>query len=567
MIALWLSTLTLSIASPLTADSSDIVLDAMNTELSRSFDHLKNKDTPPYWMELAVTENQSQSLTFADGALTAQKSETRREVDVDIRVGNWALDNTHPLIDGGYFSDEPTHFNDTVPIGDDDLLLRKYIWKVVDQAYRTSVRRLIKIESNRSLKVEMEDQSNDWSPTEGFSHLEERIDQPSVHTDEWRDVLRTCSASLLEHPNILSSSVRLSQDMETRWIVTTDGVQVRETRPHVRISVMTSGIAEDGMELNTYEYIDATSTKGWNLDTCLELANTASYFLNELMEAPVVDPFVGPAILRGKAAAVFFHEILGHRIEGHRQKDEDEGQTLTDKVGQLIFPDFISVIDDPTRVEFAGTDLNGHYRVDDEGVRAQRVSIVDKGVLQGFLMGRSPVEGFPTSNGHGRRQTGYGTVARQGNLVVSAENPVSYDTLKSQLIEEIKRQNKPFGLIFDDISGGFTFTGRNSPNSYVVKPVTVWKVYPDGSEEMVRGVDMIGTPLITFSRIMSASNESQVFNGMCGAESGWVPVSAIAPDLLIQEVEIQRRAKDHDKPPLLDAPTKSDTEPTNGGVQ
>lgn len=567
MIALWLSTLTVTVASPLEINASDTVLDAMTTELNRSFEYLQKEETPPYWMELAITENQSQNLTFADGALTAQKSEISREVDVDVRVGDWSLDNTHPLIDGGYFSDEPTHFNDNVPIGDDDLLLRKYIWKVVDQAYRTSVRRLIKIESNRSLKVDMEDQSNDWSPTEGFRHLEARTDLSSIHTDKWRDLLRTCSASMLEHPNILASSVRLSQDMETRWIVTTDGVQVRETRPHVRISVMTSGIAEDGMELNTYEYIDSTSTKDWNLDTCLDLANTASYFLNELIEAPVVDPFVGPAILRGKAAAVFFHEILGHRIEGHRQKDENEGQTLTDKVGQSIFPDFINVIDDPTRVEFAGTDLNGHYRVDDEGVRAQSVPIVDKGVLQGFLMGRSPVEGFPTSNGHGRRQTGYGTVARQGNLVVSADNAVSYDTLKSQLIEEINRQNKPFGLIFDDISGGFTFTGRNSPNSYVVKPVTVWRVYPDGREEMVRGVDMIGTPLMTFSRIMRASNESQVFNGMCGAESGWVPVSAIAPDLLIQEVEIQRRAKDHDKPPLLDAPSLMPTESTNGGAQ
>ena len=170
------------------------------------------------------------------------------------------------------------------------------------------------------------------------------------------------------------------------------------------------------------------------------------------MEAPIVDPFVGPAILRGKAAAVFFHEILGHRIEGHRQKDEDEGQTLTDKVGQSIFPDFITVVDDPTRTEFDGIDLNGHYRVDDEGAKAQTVSIVDKGVLQGFLMGRSPVENFPVSNGHGRRQTGYGTVARQGNLLVSAEESVSYDALKAQLIEEIKRQDKPFGLIFDDVS-------------------------------------------------------------------------------------------------------------------
>ncbi len=535
-------------------DASDPVLDAMVTELNRSFEALQKQETPPYWMQLAITEHQYEGLTFSDGALFDAMEKTDRVADVDVRVGNWTLDNTHPLIDGGYFSDEPTHFRESVPIGDDPLMIRRSIWKIVDQAYRTSVRRLIKIESNRSLKVELEDQSDDWSPTEGFKQLETVPNIQSIHTEDWKTLLRTCSAQILEHPNILSSSVRLTTELETRWITTTDDVLVREVRPHARLAVMTMGIAEDGMQLETYEYIDAYSIDNWTLETCTDLAAVASDALDELMTAPIVDPFVGPAILRGKAAAVFFHEILGHRIEGHRQKDEDEGQTLTDKVGQSIFPDFITVIDDPSRTEFDGIDLNGHYRVDDEGVKAQTVSIVDKGVLQGFLMGRSPVENFPVSNGHGRRQTGYGTVARQGNLIVSAEESVSYDDLKAQLIEEIKRQDKPFGLIFDDISGGFTFTGRNSPNSYVVKPVTVWRVYPDGREEMVRGVDMIGTPLITFSRIMAASDESQVFNGMCGAESGWVPVSAIAPDLLIQEVEIQRRSKDHDKPPILDAP-------------
>ena len=534
--------------------NSDPVLDAMVTELHRNFDALQEQQTPPYWMQLAITEHQYEGLTFSDGALFDTMQKTTRVADVDVRVGNWTLDNTHPLIDGGYFSDEPTHFSESVPLGNDPLMRRRSIWKIVDQAYRTSVRRLIKIESNRSLKVELEDQSDDWSPTEGFKQLEAIPNLQSIQTEEWKTLLRTCSAQMLEHPNILSSSVRLTTELETRWITTTDDVLVREVRPHARLAVMTMGIAEDGMQLETYEYIDAYSIDNWTLETCTDLAAVASDALDELMTAPIVDPFVGPAILRGKAAAVFFHEILGHRIEGHRQKDEDEGQTLTDKVGQSIFPDFITVIDDPSRTEFNGVDLNGHYRVDDEGVKARTVSIVDKGVLQGFLMGRSPVENFPVSNGHGRRQTGYGTVARQGNLIVSAEESVSYDALKAQLIEEINRQDKPFGLIFDDISGGFTFTGRNSPNSYVVKPVTVWRVYPDGREEMVRGVDMIGTPLITFSRIMAASDESQVFNGMCGAESGWVPVSAIAPDLLIQEVEIQRRSKDHDKPPILDAP-------------
>jgi predicted Zn-dependent protease len=252
---------------------------------------------------------------------------------------------------------------------------------------------------------------------------------------------------------------------------------------------------------------------------------------------------------------VFFHEIFGHRVEGHRQKDEDEGQTFTKRVGQAVLPPFLSVWDDPTLRQLAGHDLNGHYRWDDEGVPAERVSLVNRGILENFLMSRSPVAGFSKSNGHGRRQAGLAPVSRQGNLIVEAHQTVTYAKLREMLIAEVKKQGKPWGLVFDDISGGFTFTGRSEPNAFVVQPVTVWRVYADGRpDELVRGVDMIGTPLTTFARIAAAADDRDVFNGVCGAESGWVPVSASAPSLLVTEVEVQRREKGNDRPPVLPAP-------------
>jgi predicted Zn-dependent protease len=537
---------------------TDPILEIMQTEMSRSFEWLQDQEQPPYWIELAVTDEQVTRIEASNGTLLEQEDDFERILDLDLRVGDWTLDNTHPIIDGGYFSDDPTHFDGDLPLGDDPDVLAHEIWKQMDVAYQTGVRRLIKIQSNREIKVEREDMSDDFSKTAPLEYLDDVPDFQSLQQSPWTDTLRNCSADFLQNSDVLFSKVTLERTLETRRIVTTDGSTIREVRPHVRLSVYAQGVAEDGMRLTTYDYIDAESMDSLNQEDCTQLVNTASNTLSELLVAPVVDPFVGPAILRGKAAAVFFHEILGHRVEGHRQKDEDEGQTLTDKIDEQIFPDFIQVLDDPTRQQFNGVDLNGHYHVDDDGVLSQPVNVVENGVLKNFLMGRSPVEGFPVSNGHGRRQTGYGTVARQGNLMVSSSESKSYDDLKSQLIEEIKRQNKPFGLIFDDISGGFTFTGRTTPNSYVVKPVTVWRVYPDGREEMVRGVDMIGTPLLTFSRIVAASDEYQVFNGMCGAESGWVPVSAIAPDLLVNEVEIQRRDKSHDKPPLLSPPSQEE---------
>lgn len=197
----------------------------------------------------------------------------------------------------------------------------------------------------------------------------------------------------------------------------------------------------------------------------------------------------------------------------------------------------------------------GHYRHDDEGVASERVTLVDHGVLRNFLMSRAPVEGFPRSNGHGRRQPGSEVVARQGNLIVEAHETVPKAELRKRLLAEVKRQNKPFGLVFDDITGGFTFTGRSEPNAFAVQPVTVWRVYADGRpDELVRGVDLIGTPLTTFSRILAAGDDRDVFNGMCGAESGWVPVSASSPSLLVSEVEVQRQQKANDRPPVLPAP-------------
>ena len=241
-------------------------------------------------------------------------------------------------------------------------------------------------------------------------------------------------------------------------------------------------------------------------------------------------------------------------VEGHRQKLGLEGQTFKKKVNESVLQAEFSVYFDPTLRRLGGTDLAGFYRYDDEGVKARRVAVVEHGILKTFLMARSPIEGFASSNGHGRAQLGLTPVARQSNLVVETAQPHSQAELKRMLIDEIKRENKPYGLLFDDIEGGFTITMRFIPNAFNVMPVMVYRVYPDGREELVRGVDFIGTPLTTFSKIVAADDRVAVFNGMCGAESGWVPVSAVSPGLLLSQVEVQKKLKSGERPPILPPP-------------
>jgi predicted Zn-dependent protease len=278
--------------------------------------------------------------------------------------------------------------------------------------------------------------------------------------------------------------------------------------------------------------------------------------VSALLRAPEAEPFVGPAIFSGRAAGVFFHEIFGHRVEGHRQKDESEGQTFTESVGTKVLPDFLSVVFDPTRRKIGPVDLNGWYDYDDEGVKAQPVTVVDKGVLKTFLMSRSPIRGFDHSNGHGRRQPGFEVVSRQSNLIVESSNAVTEARLRQMLIGEIKKQNKPYGLYFRDITGGFTTTQRAGLQAFKVVPVIVYRVYADGRpDELVRGADIVGTPLASFAKILATSDKPEVFNGYCGAESGSIPVSAVSPAILVSEIEIEKKAKSQDRPPLLPEPT------------
>jgi len=277
--------------------------------------------------------------------------------------------------------------------------------------------------------------------------------------------------------------------------------------------------------------------------------------LKQLRVAPLVEPFSGPALLSGRAAAVFFHEVVGHRLEGQRQRGDQEGQTFTKKVNQEVLPTFLSLADDPTLKELGGVELSGGYDYDDEGVPAQRAEVIQDGILRGFLMSRMPIKGFSKSNGHGRAQDNYPPVGRQGSLIVTSTKTVPDAKLREMLIAGIKKQNKPYGLYFEDIAGGFTLTTRQLPQAFQVLPLMVWRVYPDGRpDELVRGVDIVGTPLASLNRLVLTGDTTQVFNGMCGAESGYVAVSAASPAILFSELEVQKKAKSNTRPPILPPP-------------
>jgi predicted Zn-dependent protease len=546
----------LLIGARLTVAEPVDLLGIMAEELDRSTRDLgAGPEAPMYYLQYAVTETRSVSLGVNNGGRDAPASDQRRYLDVSLRVGSPQLDSKHEIRGGGWRDNYTDRRLIDFPLADEPGAVRAALWDETEYQYRKAQERYTKVQTNRQVKVEEEDLSDDFSPAAPQQFLGTAV-TAEVDTAYWGGVLKRIGVYLAGFPFVHDSGIRLSSETLTAYLVSSEGTRVRQSNAYVRLGLRLSGMAADGMDLDRYDSFDAATTQELpDEPTIRQAAERLVGELQALLDAPIVEPYIGPAILRNRASGVFFHEIFGHRVEGHRQKSESEGQTFTKKVGQLILPDFISVYDDATLERFRGQELRGFYRFDDEGTPAERVTVVDHGVLRNFLTTRSPIDNFPTSNGHARRQYGYDPVARQGNLIVESERTVPYDKLREMLIAECRKQGKPYGLVFDDISGGFTMTGRGGPQAFKVLPLLVYRVYADGRpDEVVRGVDIVGTPLTSFSKILMAGDDPEVFNGTCGAESGGVPVSAISPSILVSEIEVEKRQKGQEKPPILPPP-------------
>lgn len=524
-------------------------------ELTYSMEHLVNEDgTRPYYINYTVYDEQRGIVSATLGAITQNDVSRERNLNIDLRVGDYSLDNTRQLREAGP-SRPFGSGNIPLALDDEPHSIAHALWFHTDELFKSAARRLTQIKTNLKIKVEEEDKSDDFSREEAHVYYQAPA-RLEFDPDAWAVRLRKISAIAREYPLIYSSNVTVGASATTRYMVTSEGTRLQTVEERYRITLSAATKAEDGMELSQFSDFNAARPGRLPDDAKIESAfREVIRQVLALREAPLAEPYIGPAILRNRASGVFFHEIFGHRIEGHRQKDVTEGQTFTKKIGQPVLPEFISVVDDPSVAGLVDIDLRGFYLFDDEGVKAYPVRLVEDGILKTFLMSRSPVEGFPRSNGHGRRQPGRAIVSRQANLIVESKKMIPFDQLRVKLTEEATAQGKPYGLLFEDISGGFTTTTRRGPQAFTVLPIVVYRVFADGRpDELIRGANLVGTPLTSFEKITWTGDDPAVFNGSCGAESGWVPVSAVSPSILVSTIEIEKRSREQSRPPILPAP-------------
>lgn len=537
----------------------DSLLNIVDKELKREMQGFSSLPQVPYYISYRINDVTMASLSSSFGSLTGQYQDRVRLLVTDVRVGDYQYDNTHPM---EYNDDIP--YDEMMgggavelPIDNKKEAIQLLLWQQTQAAYR-SAQGLLKALKNAPAR-NANKAIADFSKEAPAVYIEAPLVNFTDFFDasKWKERVKQYSAPFVAHGSLVEGEASLEVGTERKYFISSEGSKIAQNRTYAHLTIRAAVRAEDGDIVPLHTSFYATHPDELpKEEEVIKAVNHMIATLEKLKTAPVAEPYTGPAILHARTAGVFFHEIFGHRVEGHRLKHNTDGQTFKEKINQAVLPSTVNIVFDPTRKEFQGQALNGSYLYDDEGVKARPVTVVEKGVLKSFLMSRTPIENFTRSNGHGRAQAGAEVVTRQSNLFIENTKPQKMSDLRKMLIAECKKQKKSYGYLFMDVVGGFTTTDRYMPNAFNIFPTEVYRVYVDGRpDELVRGVDLIGTPLSMFAEIKATDDQAETFTGFCGAESGSVPVSATSPSLFVKRIETQKKPVTQVDTPLLVKPS------------
>lgn len=567
----------------LAQQQEDPLLKAMSDELARSVAELKlDSLEKPYYIEYAVTDSESFDVEATFGAVVRSYRSRSRPVSIDLRVGSYGFDNSEFVSTRSLFSSDM--FPRPLVQEDDYAALRHDLWLATDATYKKALEQLAKKRAFVQNKVQGE-QVPDFSRAEPVKSVAAR--KPASYDQaKWQEAVRRLSALFREFPAIQESRVNLRVRSVNKYFTNSEGSVCRQPAPLAMLYARASTQAADGMRLKNFVAFFATSPEQMSSESEIAAAiRQMAQELAALASAPVLDKYVGPVLVTGQAAGEMFAQVLAPQLSGHRPPLVDPPQMaemlpkseFADRLNRRVLPDFLTVVDDPTQTSFNGRPLIGSYQVDDQGVPARPVTLIEQGVLKTLLMSRRPRKEIPESNGHGRSMQ-YGSASAQaGNLFIKTTGGKAFAELKQELINLSKAQGLTHGLMIKmldnpGISGReFSSLFSPRPREQAPAPLLVYKVsVEDGSEQLVRGLtESHFTPRI-LKDIVAASSDYHVNNrlmsgggGLSGMIFGFgsgdvggegIPVTIIAPSVLFEEVELKGATGPQKKPALLPHP-------------
>jgi predicted Zn-dependent protease len=497
----------------------------------------------PYFISYLVRDEERWSLKAKFGALKTRTHERTRNAFADVRVGSHGYDQVR---DGGLLDNEKeseSYGYVDLPFGNGSHDgVRHGLWQLTDARYREAVEALLDKKS-RELTYR--------NPGRNFKAFEKRkpvVDLgwtafEEVDLDYWASFIERASAVLRRFPDVKDARVEFDADHLCRIFVSSEGSRQIQCHSIWSLECYLWLLSErgDGIPWTIKHLVADPGELPTQRSFHREIRERVGV-LRRLAQSPTLRSFCGPALLEPVPAGLLMHEAVGHRLEGSRLLSPGEGQTFKDSMGQRILPRFLSIRENPLLERYDGRSLIGHYRYDDEGVDARDTPLVVEGQLERFMTTRTGISRRHHSTGHARAAYHQRPISRMGLTWIEALDGLDPRALRQRLLEEIRRQKAPFGIRIIEASSGETATDAYNFQAFLGEINLASKVYPDGREEWIRGVNFVGTPLNAIASIVAAGDRAEVDNAFCGAESGYVPVTTISPALVVSELELQSKA-------------------------
>jgi TldD protein len=559
--------------------NDDVLLRAMKDEIKRVTELIRLRVSldPPYYTEYRVEDTVSHSITAELGAVVEENESAFRIPSVEMRVGTTNFDNTDHVYSEAYGGNR--YDPGRLPMDNDYLAFRQVFWLATDRAYKTAEDAIARKRS--SLKNMSQTEALPDFSTAPVAHLIMPIVRKPFASAAWKSEVVRLSALFDAYPKIFSSAVEMHSSQSTNYVVTSEGTELRTPEDVAYIRVAGRGLAPDGTRVRDSQVFQAFNPDGLPSEEVLtrEIKALGDH-VTALSQAPVGEAYDGPVLFEAPAAAQLFGQLLADNLKMTRKPVSDPGRPsryspseLESKLGSRILPDWMDVVDDPTQTEFHGHTLLGHYVYDMEGVAPQPLPLVEKGVLKTFLFTRTPVyKEYPGSNGHARMSGSYGTRSPGfGNLFIRVSQTTPAADMKKKLIDLCRQSNKPYGILvrkldypstasIEELEKVAQASGGSHP---VVPPLLAYKIYPDGREELVRGLLFSGVSIRSFKDIVAASDENYVFDlidsnapfALVGAGTFSTTASVISPAVLFEELELQPGKEETPKPPIVPPPT------------
>lgn len=521
----------------------DVLFNLLKQEVNYYYSHLSQDSLPVRSISLNVLDETHLTITSDMGYASVTEGSSRR-LSPFIRIANSQSENS--IIPFEFPQEVWNSYSTSVvdlPLTNDENAIKDVIWSTLNKKYAGT------LAVYKALpKQGMKDSVPAAVQTRGENYYEPPIALQEINKEKWKDILNRVTLNKTDNASVVCEAA-FDCLAERKYIVNSEGTAIAQNRRTFWVGIKVSAKDEKGKECSlTRDFVAFNESEIPSEDALHKAMENLVIRVKALCKAPMAEAYSGPVLFSGEAGGVFFHEVLGHRLE----KEDSEFKPM---MGKNVLPSEISVICDPTINNINGTTTWGNYLYDDEGSKGERVECIKDGIMKSLLYAAPQKKKDAPSNGHGRAAFGEKPIPRQSNLIVETSSPYSEQQLREMLIQDLKQNNKEYGYYIRTVSNGWTTTSNNTNrvSSFNVVPIETYRVYADGRpDSLVRGVSFIGTPLSAFSNIKAAGGKMETFNGRCGAQSGWIPVSSTSPMIYVSQMETQsvKGGKDKEAPVL-----------------